>query len=131
MRALDMLEGPPEAIEHLRRYIDKAFNQWAQMQTELARIKANEKLPEVERVTLEVSDFSKSGGQGRYTRSQPRVVMRWVCAVCGAAHEREQLPGNTPKYCLPGPGEERSACQKEAHRQRQRAYKERKKAQAE
>ena len=56
---------------------------------------------------------------GRY---QPKILMRWTCAICGTAHERYQLPGYPPRYCPAPDGAKQSNCQKEANRQRVRKH---------
>jgi len=59
---------------------------------------------------------SSVGGQGGYSRQQPSILVKWVCAVCGKHNQRSQLPGPAPKYCQPREGENLSLCQRAARR---------------
>jgi len=61
-------------------------------------------------------------GDGGYIRSQPLIIVEWVCAICQQHHQRSQVPGITPKYCLPLPGEKLSECQRAARRKSRALY---------
>lgn len=102
-------------IERTLRYLE---NEKRRLEEENTRLRYERDLPRTGDHRL----LTVKAGDGSYTRDQPLVIMRWTCAICGASHERQQLPGNTPKYCPAPAGQKQSECQKEASRRRVKAH---------
>jgi len=116
LKALDTMTGDPDAAALIRNTLTFQHNERRRLEADNTRLRSGGGSPRTgKRKKLAVVD-------GAYTRDQPVIVMTWTCAICGKSHQREQLPGNTPKYCLPSSGEKQSDCQREATRRRVAAH---------
>lgn len=122
LKALEMLSGDESAAGLVRDTLTYLHNERRRLEADNDRLRHSTE----DHRTGEQKTLTVAAGDGSYTRTQPVIVMTWTCAICGASHSREQLPGNTPKYCPPGPDEKQSDCQKIAARRRLKAHREQK-----
>jgi len=124
LKALDTMTGDPDAAALIRNTLTFQHNERRRLEADNARLRTGDGAPR----TGESKHLTVSAGDGSYSREQPMILMSWTCAICGKSHQREQLPGNTPRYCLPSAGEKQSDCQREATRRRVAAHRRKRKA---
>ena len=125
LKALATLTGDDATIRLIESVLTYQYNERRRLQADLDRLRTGDtshRTGKRRTLSVEVAD-------GTYSRDQPLIRMAWTCEICGQPHDREQLPGNTPKYCPPGEGEKKSNCQREAARRRVAQHRRRKAAQ--
>lgn len=110
--ALVRLSGDADAHEYLERYMSYLKSENARLTLDNASLRGES------RPKSGTQELTVRAGSGEYTRSQPLILMKWTCDICGQSHERYQLPGNTPRYCPTPDGAAQSDCQREAARRR-------------
>ena len=106
------MQGFVHNVDELRGFITALDNQLSQLEAENSRLRSERGMPRTGATKM----LAVAAGDGSYTREQPFIRVAWVCEICGKSHDRDQLPGNPPKYCPAAPGEDYSVCQREARR---------------